>query len=468
MTDSRHSIVSHTLISSPERSWDIPDVDPYEEAALQAIEQVAPPLSPAYLPNSIELDEHVPVYVSEPKYLEYLEPPADDIVVQDQPHADDVVHTALSSGYIADFDLEEEPEEDPEEEEHADYANELDEEDPEEEDPKEEDPEEEEFDANTVSEEEPSEGSEDTEPSEVDETFVTPPPSRLRGVRIYVHPQTPMPPLSEARVDELLAMPTSPPSLLTPMSSSLPHIPSPPLPVPSPPHMPSSPLPSPVPVETHTPEQDVAAALLTLPFATRRSEESSAAAARPPKDLYGFVDTTKAEASITRRHARTLHDIDHKMMTAVELVNLRVSYEVQTRQRDGEEFHSQLRDAQCDCAVKFATYTMLDAALTWWNGHIKTIGHDDGYAMTWETLKKKMTDKYYPRGEIKKLEIKLWNLKVEKYIGGLPDNIHGNVMSARPKNLDETIELANDLMDQKLHTYAEKKTENKRRADDAL
>nr|GFA40391.1 putative reverse transcriptase domain-containing protein [Tanacetum cinerariifolium] len=39
--------------------------------------------------------------------------------------------------------------------------------------------------------------------------------------------------------------------------------------------------------------------------------------------------------------------------------------------------------------------------------------------------------------------------KVEKYISGLPDNIHGNVMSARPKTLDKTIELANDLMDQK-------------------
>ncbi|GJU32581.1 putative reverse transcriptase domain-containing protein [Tanacetum coccineum] len=38
--------------------------------------------------------------------------------------------------------------------------------------------------------------------------------------------------------------------------------------------------------------------------------------------------------------------------------------------------------------------------------------------------------------------------KIDKYIGGLPDNIHGNVMSARPKTLDFAIELANDLMDQ--------------------
>nr|GEW17132.1 hypothetical protein [Tanacetum cinerariifolium] len=42
-----------------------------------------------------------------------------------------------------------------------------------------------------------------------------------------------------------------------------------------------------------------------------------------------------------------------------------------------------------------------------------TKGHDVAYAMTWETLKKKMMDKSCPRGAIKKLEIKLWNLKVQ-------------------------------------------------------
>ncbi|GJV85744.1 putative reverse transcriptase domain-containing protein [Tanacetum coccineum] len=108
-----------------------------------------------------------------------------------------------------------------------------------------------------------------------------------------------------------------------------------------------------------------------------------------------------------------------------------------------------------------------------------------------------MTDKYCPQGEIKKLEIKLWNLKVkgndvptytkrfqeltlictkfvanetekvDKYISGLPDNIYGNVKSSIPKTLDETIELANDLMDQKLRTYAERQTDNKRKVDDS-
>ncbi|GKF21734.1 putative reverse transcriptase domain-containing protein, partial [Tanacetum coccineum] len=57
--------------------------------------------------------------------------------------------------------------------------------------------------------------------------------------------------------------------------------------------------------------------------------------------------------------------------------------------------------------------------------------------------------------------------KVDKYICGLPDNIYGNVKSSSPKTLDETIELANNLMDQKLRTYAERQTDNKRKADDS-
>ncbi|GKE55193.1 reverse transcriptase domain-containing protein, partial [Tanacetum coccineum] len=56
---------------------------------------------------------------------------------------------------------------------------------------------------------------------------------------------------------------------------------------------------------------------------------------------------------------------------------------------------------------------------------------------------------------------------VDKYISGLPDNIYGNVKSVRSKMLDETIELTNDLMDQKLRTYAERQSDNKRKADDS-
>ncbi|GJV23596.1 hypothetical protein Tco_1376291 [Tanacetum coccineum] len=48
--------------------------------------------------------------------------------------------------------------------------------------------------------------------------------------------------------------------------------------------------------------------------------------------------------------------------------------------------------------------------------------------------------------------------KIDKYLSGLPDNIYGNVKAAKPKTLDEIIELASDLMDRKLLTYAERQS----------
>nr|GEV64029.1 putative reverse transcriptase domain-containing protein [Tanacetum cinerariifolium] len=63
--------------------------------------------------------------------------------------------------------------------------------------------------------------------------------------------------------------------------------------------------------------------------------------------------------------------------------------------------------------VKFATCTFFRNALTWWNSHMKAVTQDVAYAMDWKTLRKMMTDKYCPRGEIKNLEIELWNLKVK-------------------------------------------------------
>ncbi|GKC18458.1 putative reverse transcriptase domain-containing protein [Tanacetum coccineum] len=360
------------------------------------------------------------------------------------------------------------------------------------------------------------------------------------------------------------------------------------------------------------------------------AKSSATAAARAPRGQYDFVDVVEAGHGLIRSpghdaqtiaraadreedvgYVRALQASEHRMVTSINKVNLRVSYQAQVRRKKSEDFYTQLHDARTDrrdirleidvvlearawidmvedtssssliiisicidiviishvhcilaitrimpvirqgtndaitlesiqamidrtiqrnstqddesqssgggirrpmqpaCLekmesvfhisgyavenqVKFATCTLLGAALTWWNCHVRTLGHDAAYDMTWGTFKKKFTDKYYPNGEIKKLEIELWNLKVrgndvaaytqrfqelalmcpkflvdetakiDKYINGLPDNIHGNVMFARPKTLDFSIELANDLMDQKLRTYAERQNENKR------
>ncbi|GJS90423.1 reverse transcriptase domain-containing protein [Tanacetum coccineum] len=108
-------------------------------------------------------------------------------------------------------------------------------------------------------------------------------------------------------------------------------------------------------------------------------------------------------------------------------------------------------------------------------------------------LMKLMTEVYCPRNEIQKMETELWNLMVKgndltaytkrfqelillctrmvpdeedrlkRFIGGLPDNIQGNVIATNPARLQNAIRIANQLMDKKLQGYAARSAENKRR-----
>ncbi|GKD69572.1 putative reverse transcriptase domain-containing protein, partial [Tanacetum coccineum] len=105
------------------------------------------------------------------------------------------------------------------------------------------------------------------------------------------------------------------------------------------------------------------------------------------------------------------------------------------------------------------------SALTWWNTHKRTIGIDAAYAMTWTELMKLMTEVYCLRNKIQKMESEMVSDeedKVKRFIGGLLDNIQGNVIAAEPTRLQEAIRIANNLMDQKLKRYA-RSAENKKR-----
>ncbi|GJU66667.1 reverse transcriptase domain-containing protein [Tanacetum coccineum] len=148
--------------------------------------------------------------------------------------------------------------------------------------------------------------------------------------------------------------------------------------------------------------------------------------------------------------------------------------------------------------IKFSSCTLLAGALTWWNSHVITVSHNIAYAMTWADLRKKMIDKYCPRNEMKKLEAELWNLKVkgtdvigynqrfqelellcvrmfpeesdkiERYVGGLPDMIHRNIVALKPKIMQEAVEMATELMDKKVNTISERQAENKRKPETYL
>ncbi|GJZ70920.1 hypothetical protein Tco_0634771 [Tanacetum coccineum] len=231
MSDSEHSTVTYTSISSDDGSLDVgsPKVivyrydglpmmleDPY--AYVEAAMQEPPP--PDFVP------EHV--------YPEFM-PPEDDVLpAEEQPLPDAISPTTDSPGYITESDPEEDPEEDDEdpEEDPADY-------------PVDKDDEEEESLGDDADDKEENEGEDEEEEEEhlALADSVLPPQTGTRGARITVRPQPPMAAYTKALIAAVAA--TLPlPSPLTSYSSPLPQIPSPPLPVSSP--LPMSPPPLPI------------------------------------------------------------------------------------------------------------------------------------------------------------------------------------------------------------------------------
>ncbi|GKD40470.1 hypothetical protein Tco_1260677 [Tanacetum coccineum] len=261
---------------------EIPKMDPYEEVAQQGH---ANPLSPAYVPDPIELDDHV----------------------EDQPYADDASPTTKSSGYIVDSDTieedieedsidypdepgtdDEDPEEDDDEDPEEDPSEEHDPED-EDEDPEEDPSEEHELEDEDNKEDESSEDSDETESFEENETATTTPPPRHREARISVRPQTPMTASTLALIDASAARP----------------LPLPPLPLQSPP--PINPTYDQAPlghraamirIRDDIPEEDMPPwrrfVLTAPPPGCDVAERSAAAAARAPRGQYDFVDFVDA------------------------------------------------------------------------------------------------------------------------------------------------------------------------------
>ncbi|GKF37244.1 hypothetical protein Tco_0114002, partial [Tanacetum coccineum] len=184
-------------------------VDPYVEAALQA------PPSPDYVPDP-----------EEPKQA----PPSPDY-----PYDADASPTTLSPGYIIDFDPKDESEDGP-----TDYPAEGgdddddssgdDTDDEDEEEASKEDKEEHLAPADSTAVSlavDPVPSAEETEPFETDESAATPPqpPAYRTNSKMFVRSQAPIPFPSEAEVARLLALPSQPPSPLTPLSLPLPQIP---------------------------------------------------------------------------------------------------------------------------------------------------------------------------------------------------------------------------------------------------
>nr|GEW02135.1 reverse transcriptase domain-containing protein [Tanacetum cinerariifolium] len=147
--------------------------------------------------------------------------------------------------------------------------------------------------------------------------------------------------------------------------------------------------------------------------------------------------------------------------------------------------------------VTFATGTLTNDAFSWWNAYAQSIGIEQANKITWTELKRLLTNKYYPRTEIKKMEDEFYNLIVrgndpktytrrfqeltifcpnmvpnteklmEAFISGLPRSIEGNVTASKPQTLEEAINIAQRLMDQIIkHNSTQDTNDHKRKFDD--
>ncbi|GJT49843.1 reverse transcriptase domain-containing protein, partial [Tanacetum coccineum] len=143
--------------------------------------------------------------------------------------------------------------------------------------------------------------------------------------------------------------------------------------------------------------------------------------------------------------------------------------------------------------VTYATGTLSNDALSWWNSYAQPIGIDQANRITWTELKRLLTNKYCPRTEVKKMEDEFYNLVVkgndlktyirrfqelatlcpnmvpnakklmEVFISGLLRNIEGNVTASKPQTLEEANNISQRLMDHIIRRDSVQETNNHKR-----
>nr|GFA17349.1 hypothetical protein [Tanacetum cinerariifolium] len=290
-------------------------------------------------------------------------------------------------------------------------------------------------------------------------------------------------------VERLLAIPTPPLSPVLPISYPLPPLLMP-LPIFTPLPTSSFPLPSSLPSTSGSesiPEADIPLwkrALFTTPTGGYEVGESSvAAAARQIRLALTIADKRRADDRLIgrlrreRRYFRTLsttyaQEVAHSCDYCTQIMDYCQSREVYTStlmtQMEAlqRKWHQREPQATTTTVTEAQLQALIDQGIAAAMAEAEASRVRNGYGIAMENFKEnddRQLDKYCPRGEIKKLETKLWELKtkesdrVEKYIGGVPDTIHDSVKVAKPKTMQEAIEFATELMDKRIRDAVENK-----------
>ncbi|GKB13540.1 hypothetical protein Tco_0847463 [Tanacetum coccineum] len=125
-------------------------------------------------------------------------------------------------------------------------------------------------------------------------------------------------------------------------------------------------------------------------------------------------ETPQGASGGVGRALHTTHGCTYKEFLNYQLRNFKGTKGAIGLARWFEKMGSVFHISNCDnnFQVKYATCTMLDSVLTWWNSHVKTVGIDISYEISKKELMKMMTEVYYPRNEVQKAKNELWNLTV--------------------------------------------------------
>ncbi|GJV66423.1 reverse transcriptase domain-containing protein [Tanacetum coccineum] len=103
--------------------------------------------------------------------------------------------------------------------------------------------------------------------------------------------------------------------------------------------------------------------------------------------------------------------------------------------------------------VTFATGTLTDDALSWWNAYDQPTRIEQTNKITWTKLKRHLTNKYCPRTEVRKMEDEFYNLTVK-----------GNDLKTYIRRFQELAVLCPNMVlnTEKLMSYAATPTKNSR------
>nr|GEY16199.1 putative reverse transcriptase domain-containing protein [Tanacetum cinerariifolium] len=521
MSDSDESWVTYTEVSSPFE--DLSDIgspraddheylelpgmleDPYIEVALQA------PPSPYYIPSPEELEQALPLPDYAPEYVpesdleaypeedddEYPEEDPVDYPVDVGDNGDD---EEGSSKDDEDDDMDIEADDEEEEEEHLAPADSV---------------------VVALPAADQALFAKETELFKTDESVTTPPPhpAYRMTTRISIPASVPVPAWSDFEIARLLAMSTPPSSPLSPLSSSPHRIPFPPLPpILSPPsHVRTKDRPE----VTLPPRKRLG---ITLGPGYEVGESSFAAAAKPAGGLradYSFVATMDREIrrdpvkevgyGITDSWDEIVETLQGApVSTDIELGGYMREFETKVR-RDTDEIYSRLDDKQSErqllaeasvrsmdasdlardevmslrttvlgqmieirelhaadrrrqivtsemlrkMALKRTTRSTADQEIT----NTTSVTNAQLQAMINQGVSAALAELALLCGRMFPEEYD----KIEKYIGGLPNMIHGSVVASKPKTMQEAVEIATELMDKKICTFTERETTSKRK-----